>query len=77
MGFAPPTIAQAIEVLVRNRPGLTQTEIAKIIFGEENGYQQRVNQDCSWMVGKGYIKSDGGRPARYTVGRPGPVGNGT
>jgi len=74
MSFDPPTIAQAIEVIVRHQPGLTQQEIAKMLFGEA-GYQQRVNQDCAWLASKGYIKSDEGRPARYSPGRPGSAGS--
>ena len=75
MSFDPPTIAQAIEVIVRYRPnGITQTEIAETIFGPRpEGYQQRVNQDCAWLTNRGYIRRDDGRPARYFNGRPGPT----
>ena len=72
MSFDPPMIAQAIEVIVRHRPGITERELAETIFGDK-GYQQRVNSDCSWLRGLGYIKRDDSRPARYTAGRPGPT----
>lgn len=73
MGFRAPTNAQAIEVIVRHQPGLTQSQIAQTLFGTR-GYQQRVNGDVRWLEQAGYIKSDGGRPARYSAGRPGPSG---
>jgi hypothetical protein len=72
MSFAPPTIAQAIEVLVRHRPGITERQLAEGIFGGD-GYQQRVNSDCRWLISMGYIKRDDSRPAGYTSTRPGPT----
>jgi hypothetical protein len=70
MGFRPPTNAQAIEVIIRHRPGLTELEIAEAIFGKK-AYQQRVNADCRWLTAQGYI-TKAGRPARYIPARPGP-----
>jgi hypothetical protein len=75
MGFEPPIIAQAIEVIVRYRPsGVTERELAETIFGPHpEGYQQRVNQDCRWLADQGYIRRDeNSRPYRYFKGRPGP-----
>ncbi len=69
MSFDPPIVAQAIEVIVRHRPGITQKELAEAIFGTE-GYPQRINWDCRWLTSLGYIRRDKSRPARYTVGRP-------
>ena len=72
MAFDPPTIAQAIEVVIRHRPGLSQSEIAEAIFGDK-GYPQRVNQDLSWLEGIGYIKSDKASGViRYSSARAGP-----
>ncbi len=72
MAFDPPTVAQAIEVVVRHRPGLSQREIAEAIFGEK-GYAQRVNQDLNWLESMGYITRDeGGDVIRYSASRPGP-----
>jgi hypothetical protein len=71
-GFEPPIIAQAIEVIVRHRPGVTERDLYEAIFGEE-GYQQRVNSDCRWLTNLGYLRrDDSARPARYFPGRPGP-----
>jgi hypothetical protein len=71
MGFKPPTNAQAIEVIVRHQPGLSQAEIAKALFGKD-GYQQQVNQDVNWLERQGYIISEGENPKRYKANRPGP-----
>ena len=72
MAFDPPTIAQAIGVSIRHRPGLSQREIAQAIFGDK-AYPQRVNQDLSWLEGMGYIKRDrSGDVIRYYPGRAGP-----
>jgi predicted transcriptional regulator len=72
MAFDPPTIAQAIEVVVRHRPDLSQNEIAQAIFGNA-GYPQRVNQDLGWLENAGYITRDNSSGvARYRVARPGP-----
>jgi hypothetical protein len=73
MGFRPPTIAQAIEVIVRHHAdGVTEDEIAEAIFGP-GGYRQRVQKDCAWLAKEGYIKKDGRGPAaRYSGGRKGP-----
>jgi hypothetical protein len=75
MGFDPPTIAQAIEVIVCHRPGITEMNLARAIFGPE-AYQQRVNSDCTWMTNAGYIlRDDSTGPARYFPGPPGPPGS--
>lgn len=65
------TVHEQIEDLVGRRPGLTEAEIASILFGAD-GYQQRVNSDCRWLVGQGRIRrqGDGGPadPFRYYLG---------
>ena len=43
MAFDPPTVAQAIEVLGRYRPGMTPLEIARALFGDDDD-PQRVNK---------------------------------
>jgi hypothetical protein len=73
MSFEAPIIAQALEVIVRHRPGITQRELAEAIFGSK-GSQQRVNQDCSLLTGLGYIiRDDTSGVARYSKGRAGPT----
>jgi hypothetical protein len=74
VSFDPPTVAQAIEVIVRHRAnGITQAELTEAIFGPHGHIpQQRVAQDCRWLTNIGCIRSDDGRPARYFKGRPGP-----
>ncbi len=57
-------VYQRIEDAVRDRPGLSQAEIANVVFGP-SGYQQQVNQDCAWLVREGRIVRGKGRPARY------------
>lgn len=50
--------------LIENRPGRTAAELAKAIFGNENGYQQRVNNHCITLVKSGEIERHGkGGPA--------------
>jgi hypothetical protein len=74
MTFDRPIIAQAIEVIVRHRPGITERELAEAIFGKDEAYQQRVNSDCSWLRSMGYIRRDDAtRPGRYYPVRPGPT----
>jgi hypothetical protein len=62
------TIGIVLEFLIRNGPGRTETELAEAIFGRQ-GYQQRVNQDCYLLTGKGTVerRGDGGNtdPFRY------------
>lgn len=62
------TIAQRIEVFVRQWPGRTQREIAVGLFGTKWS-QQRVNQDCSLLVSQGRIERRGrggwAEPFRY------------
>jgi hypothetical protein len=53
------SIADEILDEVRRKPGLTEYEIAVLIFGRRNGYQQRVNADCRKLVKQGWLIRDG------------------
>jgi hypothetical protein len=59
------TNMERIEALVRSRPGLSKSEIAKELFGV--AVQQRVNADVNWLVDQGRIVSDNGWPARFSI----------
>jgi hypothetical protein len=53
------TIAEDILAEVRRKPGLTESDLAAIIFGRKNAYQQRVNQDCRMLVAQGKLVREG------------------
>jgi hypothetical protein len=63
------TIADDIVDLVerkQRRPQplhLTEEDIAEMLFGQDKAYQQRVNQDCRFLV-------DQGRLVRHGSGGP-------
>jgi len=59
------TIAEKIELVVKKRPGLSKTEIARAVVGVP--IQQRVNADVNRLVNQGRIVSDNGWPARFTT----------
>jgi hypothetical protein len=59
----PRTTADRILDVVRRRPGLTELEIAKALYGE-NAKQQQVNPDCRYLWESGAIE-------RLGVGGPG------
>jgi|GEM_PF-276139 len=69
----PSTIYERIEAAVAEHPGMSQAEMAKALFGDE-GYQQRVNQDCAWLVRAGRLVRAKGRPARFYVPDAAPAG---
>lgn len=54
------TIAQAIDVIVRHRPGISQRELHEAL-------QADVRKDCNWLVEKGHIllNEDKGHAAYY------------
>jgi hypothetical protein len=52
------TVAQDIEALVAKRPGLTEAEIARELFGGE-AYQQRVNSTCRRLIREGRLQRSG------------------
>jgi hypothetical protein len=45
------TIAQAIDVIVRHRPGLTRQEIEAAIGSREGN-------NCAWLVANGHLRLD-------------------
>ena len=52
------SIARQIAELVQRRPGMTELEIAKAIYGP-SAVQQRVNQDCRLLLERGEIERRG------------------
>lgn len=52
------TVAEDILLLVTTRPGLTETQIAERLFGDE-GYQQRVNSTCRRLIREYRIRRQG------------------
>lgn len=51
-------IADRVLALIREKPGLTELEIAQSIFGED-AYQQRVNGDCRLLLSRGLVERHG------------------
>ena len=62
------TLADDILSLVTRKPGLTEAEIAKHLFGRL-GYQQRVNSTCRRLFREGHLERHGtggpGHPFTY------------
>ena len=62
------TIMQKVMQIITNKPGLTESEIAREIFGPR-GVQQQVNGDCRLLVDRGIVRREGrggpGAPFRY------------
>jgi len=54
-----PDVAARIFDLVRRRPGMTELEIAKAIFGP-GAAQQQVNQHCRSLLKQGRVERNGG-----------------
>ncbi|MEY9879823.1 hypothetical protein ABIA43_001357 [Bradyrhizobium sp. USDA 328] len=63
------TVADDILNEVRRKGGHTEDDLAALIFGRSNAYQQRVNSTCRRLVKEGKIirKGEGGQndPFRY------------
>jgi hypothetical protein len=68
------TIADDIVALVqrKHRLRLTEEDIADMLYGQNHGYQQRVNSDCRLLVQQGRLVRHGkGGPADpYTYSLP-------
>lgn len=62
------TVEQKIVEVVSRIPGLSQTQIAREIYGPD-GYQQQVNQHLSVLVGRGLIKKEGDSRFKYFPGK--------
>ncbi len=68
------TIADDILDLVRRKHhlSLTEQDIADMLFGQNNAYQQRVNGDCRLLADQGKLerKGNGGPANPYTYHLP-------
>ena len=53
------TVADDIMYEVSRKSGLTEIEIAALLFGRKNAYQQRVNSTCRRLVSEGKLLRDG------------------
>jgi len=53
------TVVDDILAEVKRKSGLTEKDLAVIIFGRKNAYQQRVNQGCRMLVAQGKIIREG------------------
>lgn len=60
-------LSDVLDFLIRSCPGRSERQLAEAIFGA-NGYQQRVNQDCSLLVTRRGVarKGEGGVRDPYT-----------
>ncbi|SIQ52499.1 hypothetical protein SAMN05880590_1052 [Rhizobium sp. RU35A] len=65
------TVQERIKERIAEQPGLTESELARSIFGMD-GYQQRVNSTCRLLVAKGEIerRGNGGPSDPYTYHFP-------
>lgn len=66
------TVADDIMHEVRLKAGRTEYELAALIFGRNNAYQQRVNSSCRKLVEEGKVirKGNGGASDPYTYHLP-------
>jgi hypothetical protein len=68
------TIADDIEALVKHKPRLrlTEADIADMLFGQKNGYQQRVNSACLKLLAEKRLvrQGKGGPGTPYTYSLP-------
>jgi hypothetical protein len=53
------TVADDILYEVKRKSGLTEAELAGLIFGRRAGYQQRVNSTCRRLIEEGRIERQG------------------
>ena len=53
------TIADDIMYEVKRKAGRTEDELAALIFGRDNAYQQRVNAACRKLVEEGKVVRHG------------------
>ena len=66
------TVADDIMEEVRRKAGLTEAELAALIFGRSKAYQQRVNSTCRRLIREGQIvrKGNGGQADPFTYHLP-------
>lgn len=66
------TVADDIMHEVRRKAGRTEEELAALIFGRDNGYQQRVNSTCRRLIEERKIvrQGKGGQSDPYTYHLP-------
>lgn len=57
---------------VRRKSGRTEAELAALLFGRRNGYQQRVNSTCRLLVAERELerRGKGGPGDPYTYHLP-------
>jgi hypothetical protein len=53
------TVADDILDEVKRKSGLTEADIAALLFGRRAGYQQRVNSTCRRLLAEGRIQRQG------------------
>jgi hypothetical protein len=66
------TVADDIMHEVRRKAGRTEDELAALIFGRDNGYQQRVNSTCRRLVTERKLvrRGKGGQADPFTYHLP-------
>ncbi len=52
------TIIERLLDLIEKKPGLTESELAKVLFGP-GSYQQRVNGDCRLLISRNLVERKG------------------
>lgn len=51
-------LIDVLQYLIEKGPGRTELQLSKAIYGEA-GVQQRVNQDCRLLEGRGLVERRG------------------
>ena len=51
-------LANDLEVLIARMPGMTESQLAKMMYGND-GYQQKVNSACRQLVHAGRVERRG------------------
>jgi len=66
------TVADDIMYEVRRRAGRTESELAALIFGRDNAYQQRVNSTCRRLIAERQVvrRGRGGAHDPFTYHLP-------
>ena len=66
------TVADDIMHEVRRKAGRTEDELAALIFGRDNAYQQRVNSTCRRLIREGKLvrRGEGGQGDPFTYHLP-------